>query len=93
MEEKRVESKLVKVVKEKGGLCLKFVSPSVNGVPDRIILLSGGRMAFVETKATGKTLRKLQDRRKRQFENLGFKVYCLDDINKVEELVNEISST
>lgn len=92
MREKLIESKLVKEVKSRGGLCLKFVSPSFNGVPDRLVLMPNCKMAFVETKATGKTLRALQERRKKQLEKLGFKVYCLNDQSKVEEIINEIQS-
>ena len=90
MEEKKIESKLVKAVKHSGGMCLKFVSPSFAGVPDRIVLLPGGRIAFVETKATGKDMRPLQRKRKWQLEKLGFKVYCLDNEEKIEEILNEI---
>ena len=92
MEEKCVERKLVKEVKKIGGLCLKFVSPSMDGVPDRIVLLPGGRTTFVETKTTGKKMRPLQVKRKRQFESLGFSVYCVDDAEKVEEVLNAIQT-
>lgn len=92
MEEKKIETKLVKAVKESGGLCLKFVSPSMDGVPDRIVLLPGRRIAFVETKTTGEKMRPLQVKRKRQFEALGFSVYCLDDAEQIEEVLNEIRS-
>lgn len=90
MREKFIERKLKNAVKQKGGLCLKFVSPSFNGVPDRIVLLSGGKIAFVETKATGETLRKLQERRKRQLEKLGFLVFCVNDERAIEEVINAI---
>ena len=90
MEEKKIESKLVKAVKRSGGMCLKFVSPSFAGVPDRIVLMPGGRMAFVETKTTGKEMRPLQRKRKWKLEKLGFKVYCLDNEEKIEEIINEI---
>ena len=68
MREKNIESKLVKAVKEKGGIAPKFVSPGLDGVPDRLVLLPGGKIAFIELKATGKKLRPLQVRRKRQLE-------------------------
>lgn len=90
MEEKKIESKLVKAVKHSGGMCLKFVSPSFARVPDRIVLMPGGRMAFVETKTTRKEMRPLQRKRKWQLEKLGFKVYCLDNEEKIEEVINEI---
>ena len=60
-----------------------------DGVPDRIVLFPGGRLAFVEVKAPGKTLRPLQVRRKRQLELLGFRVYVLDDPGQIEEILQE----
>ena len=92
MREKYVESKLVKAVKMSGGLCIKFVSPSWDGVPDRIVLLPKGRIAFVETKQTGEKMRPLQKRRQRQLESLGFSVYCLDNAEQIKELLDEIRS-
>ena len=71
---------------------MKFVSPSFNGVPDRIVLFSSGRIAFVEVKAPGETLRPIQRKRKWQLERLGFKVFCLDSEEKVEEVVNAIQA-
>ena len=92
MEEKQIESKLVKAVKARGGMCLKFVSPGFDGVPDRIVLLPGGRLAFVETKATGKKMRPLQKFRKRQLERLGFLVFCLDNEEDIGDIIDEIQS-
>ncbi|MGB4633492.1 MAG: VRR-NUC domain-containing protein, partial [Bacillota bacterium] len=45
MREKQLEQKLVKAVKNVGGLALKFVSPGYDGVPDRLLLFPGGKMA------------------------------------------------
>ena len=59
MREHTIEQKLVAAVKQLGGIAPKFVSPGLNGVPDRIILLPGGCMGFVECKAPGKSLRPL----------------------------------
>lgn len=88
--EKQIERQFVKVVKAKGGICPKFVSPGFDGVPDRLVLLPHGRMAFAEMKAPGKKMRPLQVRRKRQLEKLGFKVYCIDNIGQIGEILNEI---
>lgn len=60
MREKQTEQKLVKEVKRMGGICLKFTSPGLDGMPDRIVLLPGGRMAFVEVKTMGCKPRPLQ---------------------------------
>lgn len=90
MNEKFIEQKLVKAVKNKGGAALKFVSPGVDGVPDRIVLLPGGRIGFVELKSLGKKMRPLQERRKRQLEALGFRVWCVDTIEQVERVIDEM---
>ena len=91
--EKTIEGKLVKAVKIMGGLAPKFVSPGLDGVPDRLVLLPGGKIAFIELKAPGKELRPLQVRRKRQLESLGFLVYCIDRPEQIGEILNEIQSS
>ena len=93
MREKTIESKLVKAVKNMRGLAPKFVSPGFDGVPDRIVLLPHGKIAFVELKAEGETLRPLQVRRKRQLESLGFSVYCVDAVEQIGGILNEIQSS
>ena len=92
MTEKYIEKKLVAAVKDMGGIALKFVSPGVDGVPDRIVLLPMGRMAFVECKATGKKMRPLQVRRKSQLEALGFLVYCVDRVEQIGGVLDEIKN-
>ena len=90
MREKDIEKALVSAVKSFDGVCWKFVSPGISGVPDRIILMPNGRIAFVELKAPGKEMRPLQVRRKRQLEALGFRVYCIDCNEQIMEVLNEI---
>lgn len=93
MLEKSVEQKLTKAVKDKGGLALKFVSPNFNGVPDRLVLMPFGKMAFVELKAPKKKMRAMQIKRKRQLESLGFSVYCVDDIGMIGDVIDEINKS
>lgn len=93
MREREVEKALTKEVKKRGGLALKFMSPGMSGVPDRLIMIKGGKLAFIELKAPGKKMRPLQIKRKRQLEELGFKVYCIDDKNQIGEILDEICST
>ena len=93
MTEKQIEQKLVKAVKAKGGLAPKFVSPGFDGVPDRIVLLPHGRIAFIELKAEGRKMRPLQVRRKRQLESLGFSVYCIDSPEQIGGILDEIQSS
>ena len=90
MRESQIEQKLVKVVKAKGGICPKFVSPGLSGVPDRLVLLPNGRMAFVEVKAPHKKPRALQVYRMKQLTDLGFKCFVLDTIEQLPTLIDEI---
>lgn len=93
MTEKYIEQKLVRAAKDLGGIAPKFVCPGLDGVPDRIVLLPTGRIAFVELKAPGQKLRPLQVRRKRQLEALGFLVYCIDGIEQIRGVLDEIQSS
>lgn len=92
MRESIIERKLVTEVKKRGGLAVKFVSPGFDGVPDRLVLLPGGSLAFVELKAPGKRLRPLQELRSRQLTALGFLVYCIDSKEKIGDVLDEIQS-
>ena len=42
MTEAQIEAKMVRMVRERGGLCYKFVSPNNPGVPDRIVITPDG---------------------------------------------------
>lgn len=78
-----MEAKLVDAVKAAGGVCWKFTSPGTAGVPDRIVLLPPGRIAFVEVKASGEKLRPLQRLRIRTLRRLGFKAFVLDNPDQI----------
>ena len=93
MREKTIEQKLVKAVKAVGGIALKLTCPGWGGVPDRLILLPDTRLAFVEVKAPGETLRPLQVKRKRQLETLGFSVYCINHSDQIGGVLDEIRSS
>ena len=86
MREKNIETRLVTEVRRRGGLAPKFVSPGLDGVPDRLILLPDGNFAFAELKA----LRPLQALRKRQLEKLGFRVFVIDDTEKIGSVLDAI---
>lgn len=93
MLEKYIEKQLITAVKKLGGICPKFISPSFDGVPDRLVLLPHGRLAFVEAKAPSKKMRALQVKRKRQLEQLGFLVYCIDSVEQIGGVLDEIQSS
>lgn len=90
MLEKEIEKALVKKVKALGGLCIKFTSPSMMGIPDRIVLLPKAKLGFVELKRPGGKARPIQVKRIKDLEKLGFKVFVLDDKENIDEVINAI---
>lgn len=92
MREKAIEQKFREAVKAVGGVAVKFTSPGWDGMPDRLALLPGGRMAFVEVKAPGKKPRPLQAARHRMLRRLGFRVYVLDDEKQIGGIIDEIKN-
>ena len=92
MRESFIEEKLTKAVRQNGGICWKFTSPGTAGVPDRIILMPEGRIAFVEVKAPGEKPRPLQLSRHRLLRRLGFKVYVLDALEDIEKIISEVKN-
>ena len=92
MKEREIEGKLRDAVKAMGGVCWKFTSPGTAGVPDRIILMPNGRIAFVDTKAPGEKPRALQLSRHRLLRRLGFKVYVLDGKEDIRKIVEEVQN-
>lgn len=93
MREKFIEKKLTIEVKKRGGICPKFTSPGFDGMPDRLVLLPDGKIAFVEVKAPGKKPRPLQLARHKILRGLGFKVFVLDEIEQIGGILDEIQST
>ncbi len=90
MQESSLERRLKNEVQKLGGMALKFTSPGMVGVPDRLILLPNGQTLFVEMKATGKKLEPIQAKRKRDFEKLGHRVYKLDSIPSIQAFIQEV---
>ena len=90
MSEKDIERKFIRTVKNAGGIAPKFVSPGYDGMPDRIVLLPGGCMGFVEVKDSGKKPRPLQLARHRLLAGLGFQVFVLDRAEQIPDIVMKI---
>lgn len=89
-DEKRIENMLVRAVQNRGGLAIKLTNTGIAGLPDRLVLIKGGHVAFVEVKAKGQKPRKLQLVRIRELRNLGFPVYVLDDETRIGGIIDEI---
>lgn len=92
MREKIIEEKFTKAVKQKGGVCWKFTSPGTAGVPDRIVLMPKGHIAFVEVKAPNQEPRPLQLSRHKLLRRLGFQVYVLDTLEDIDKFIKEVMS-
>ena len=93
MKEKTLERMLVHAVKQSGGLALKFVSPGMAGVPDRLLLFPDGKIAFAEMKAPGKKPTPLQGLRHGQLRDLGFRVYVIDSKEQIGEMICEMQKS
>lgn len=91
--EKYLEQIFTKEVKKRGGIALKLISPGMAGVPDRLVLIPGGRIAFIELKGLGGKLRPLQLKRKAQLEELGFRVCCVDNKELIGEVLDGICAS
>ena len=93
MREKQIENKLATEAKKLGGIALKFVSPSFDGMPDRLVLKPDGHIAFVELKAPGKKPRPLQLARHQLLRSLGFRVYVIDSVEQIGGMLDEIRTS
>lgn len=91
MREKEIEQKLVKETRRCRGLAVKFVSPGYAGMPDRLLLLSDGKIAFVEVKALGRKPRPLQLKRHAMLRKLGFQVFVLDAVTEIPGVLETIA--
>ena len=89
MYEREIEKELVTKTKAMGGIAPKFTSPGFDGMPDRLVLLPNGKMAFAELKAPGKKPRPLQEARHRLLRRLGL-VYVIDRLEQIESVLDEI---
>ena len=86
MLEKVIEKKLVRVVKENGGLCIKMASMYYKGIPDRLILTADGRLMFVETKRPGEQLRPEQVAWQKKLQGMKFKAVMIDSVENLEAI-------
>jgi hypothetical protein len=90
MRESYIEKKLRVEIERLGGKVPKWVSPGNRGVPDRLVILPGGRTIYVETKAPGKPLEPLQEKWAKTLRKMGHKVYKIDSVEDIEEFIREV---
>lgn len=90
MRETTLERKLRVEIKRRGGRAAKFSSPGWAGAPDRIVLMPGGRLWFVELKAPGRKPRPLQMRRLDELQALGFAVRIIGSAAELDRFLAEV---
>ena len=88
--EAKIEQALFKGVKTMGGLCFKF-APVTAGVPDRVVILPGGKVFFVELKAQGGGFREIQLVMHEKFLRRGVEVVVLSSIKQVSTWLKEVA--
>lgn len=88
MNETAIENYLRDEVKKFGGIAYKFTSPSRRSVPDRLVLVPGGQVCFVELKATGKKPSEAQLREHKRLEDMGHPTFVIDSKGGVDEFID-----
>lgn len=86
--EKLVERKLVELMKINNGMCIKLLCNHILGLPDRLCLFPGGKLAFVELKTTGEKPKRIQIFMHKKLRALGFRVEVIDTVEGVIEFVD-----
>lgn len=90
MRESSIEARLVKLVRARGGLCFKFVSPGNPGVPDRIVITPEGRTVYVELKTEAGRLSAIQKWQHEEMRKRGAEVRTLKGLAQVLDFVEEV---
>lgn len=84
--EKTLERKIRQRVEKLGGWSIKLLSIHITGLPDRLCLLPGGQLIFIEVKTTGKKPTKIQLKMHDKIRALGFQVEVIDNTEQIEKL-------
>lgn len=97
MKESKIESWLVKQISELGGIADKFTSPGNPGVADRIVIMPGGKIFFVELKTEIGRMSNIQKWQRERYSKRRADVRLIKGMGQarafVEELKNEIHAT
>ena len=88
--EKVIERKLVEAVKANGGMCIKLLCDNLLGLPDRMVLMPHGKIAFVELKTTGQKPRRIQVFMHEKLKALGFRVEVIDTTEGVNNFIKNM---
>ena len=88
--EKVLEAELRERCKTLGWMCIKLTSQYQRGLPDRLILMPGGRVCFAEIKTTGKKPTALQKLTHERLRALGYRVEVVDTTESLDNLIVEL---
>lgn len=88
--EKAIERHLVEQAKQNGLLCLKYSNPNMVGYPDRLLVLPGGDVVWVELKSKGRKPTKIQQIRIAELIGMGHLVKVIDNKADIDELIKTI---
>lgn len=86
--EKYLERKLTNTLHTMGVWCEKYTNPFKSGYPDRLCILPGGKVFWVELKTTGQKLRKLQQVRRDELNSFGTPVFEVDDESSLRDVLD-----
>lgn len=90
--EKDLERRLGKEVKALGGKSVKVYNPWDVGFPDRMLLMPGGRVVFVELKSTGERPRAIQRVKHEELRALGYEVRVIDRNKQIDQLIHDLQT-
>lgn len=92
MLEKEIEKRMREAIKKAGGRAYKFLSPGCVGVPDRIVIMPGGKIYFVELKRSGESLRPIQKQQVRRLRDLGCQVRTVAGLEEMAAFLAEVGA-
>ncbi|WP_290100554.1 hypothetical protein [uncultured Muribaculum sp.] len=87
--EKAIEKYLIEQAEANGLLCLKYSNPNMVGYPDRLLVLPGGSVVWVELKSNGRKPTKIQQIRIAGLRNRGHYVWVIDNRKSVDNLMEK----
>jgi len=90
MTEKTLERNLRDRVKDMGGLAIKVWPVSMTGLPDRLILMPGGKVHFAELKSPGERPKPHQLAAHRLLRDLGFTLAVIDSAETLKTFLEGI---
>lgn len=93
MNEKQLEKQFTTAVRKAGGKAYKFVSPTMAGMPDRLVIFPGGKVGFIELKAPGQKARPLQKHRLEELTGFGLYARVLDSPHDIQEVIHGIQTS